>query len=375
MQCSKVRIGGHQILWPLLLLPILVLLASCGSDDRQRAGSTPESQPPAQLRPAIVIAGNGEGWVINRPANQASVPIWRVQRGRAPELTDYAPAYQALNGTSFTGDAVIGGVRCVAASSNDCATTVREIRRIRPDGTLANPVELSREPRPMHETDSIHFIGVADDGLWILVEVGILRIGRDWTVDAEMALPSLNIEPCVVEGRLYLLELLNPPPSSTPGGPPTPISPNDVDEQEYRILEPSAQGWSNVPNGAIRMPDGRASASCTSEGFQISSAQTWTRSSGWIGRPAEPPSMIDPSLARAESSTNRAYELQADGSLIASPRSQERAAVPVTLPLVQLTNRLAALYVDDSAPTLIACLAQSTARDSNPSATCELSDS
>lgn len=372
--CRFSRKVQTQLASVALVLSLIGAVTSCGKGSPSIDGSPTQLPVRSEIRPGIVIAGDDEGWVVDRLAEDGLVPIWRLRHGAVPQITGTAPDYQALVGTSFDTQPVIGGARCANLAESECQLTVTELVRLDAEGKPADTLQLGEHEGGPTSTDSITLVGVANDILWVLTDNGLIGISRDWTVIQRTALEGHSGEPCVISDRLFLLTPVGV--SSTPSerGPlPPAVAPDQVVEQEHQVLEWSDGRWVRALDGTL-ISEGQGGF-CTSQGFKLELASVvdqWTPSRGWVRSSVPPPTTIDPSLPRAESSTNKTYELQPTGALLESPDFQGRTVAGLTLP-AQRMDRPAALFVDDSASTRVGCVSVSTATNPNPGAICALS--
>lgn len=360
--------SSRWLSWAGMGLTLAFLAVGCGGDDAgdEVAVGDKASVLPADTVVQVVVAGNGEGWVLDGSGN-----VWRVAPDGTSTKTAELPPYQAAVGRFFDGSVFFGGVRC----ADNCSATVAELAKLDQSGQPGSTAEIIRHNGPPEDTDGMTVVGASASQLWVSA------MGTLAAADGEGAVQERTDHPggeaCVVDDTLHAMTAIDPslespadgsgtPPASvlTPGG-----SPSDTASITLVTSKWDGSQWIQLPEsqGGVRQVGLRdANGFCAPGGFEFRDPGTfevttrWTPQGGW--QEVSDPSVVpDPSAPTTISSTHNVYTLR-DGRLERITGTQPSVPIDAALPATAGPGRLPpALYVDDSGTDVFACLAQGNA--------------
>lgn len=338
--------------WPMRrVVPILfVVVAACGGvsgDGRTRVVTTGESL--AGVVPGVVVSGEDVGWVVARADASETSNVWRVDASGAATHGTTLPGFFAPVGTYFAENVVVGGVRC-AVPEPACNETHAELVALDPEGEVKTRTVVDEHDGPPASSDSIAIVGAAADRLWVAGFDGdLVAIGTDRRVTERIDAP--RGEPCVVDGELIVATSASAA-QETSGSYVSPTGPS-VDPT-LTLHRWTGGAWEIA---AAEGPGSSGDAHCSPAGMEVRSGDAdptaiWSADDGWEVNSA---SNQRPTGATAFSATNREYVLATDGRLhVRRPEGWEATAI--SFPRQPADQAPMALWVDDSGPSLFACI-------------------
>ena len=160
---------------------------------------------------AELVAADGQAWMLTQ--DNGDLVLSRVGvDGRSSRVMS-VPG-QSLRMAPYREGVVLLSVAC---ADRGCDETVSKVVLLDGDGSTLSEHELSREPGPLEDSDSVSLLGLRDDRLWAAAGGEIISYDLETGATSSRG-PRSGQVTCLLDGGLYNLTSLSGPPGSRGDG-------------------------------------------------------------------------------------------------------------------------------------------------------------